>query len=201
METPNEDSLLEAKKRQNLGHDLVEQVVRFLERGIMVMSGLIVDFDSDGPDIFERQRCFVESAPVPIFSLGALVAPAGTPLFERMARSRRLLPNGSETPATPWETKIIPMQMTRDELLSGLRRLCNQIYQPDAFAERVIHMLERLGPYQGPPLRQNPAQPQALGSSSLVIPLKSPKKIRRMYHDRVLVGFAGATADAFSIRH
>ena len=158
LETPNEDSLLETKKRQNLHRDLVHQVGRFLEHGIMVMSGLIVGFDSDGPDIFERQRRFVESAPVPVFTLGALVAPTGTPLFERLARSRRLVPNGAETPATPWETNIMPQQMTRDELVQGLRRLCNQIYHPDAFAERVIRMLDQLGPYQGPPSRGAPAR-------------------------------------------
>src|SRR5207245_8011633 len=66
LETSNEESLRETKKRQNVGRDLLEQVGRFLERGIMVMSGLIVGFDSDGPDIFERQLRFVESAPIPI---------------------------------------------------------------------------------------------------------------------------------------
>src|SRR5207249_11689112 len=54
LETPNEDSLLETLKHQNLGRDLVQQVGKFLEHGIMVASGLIVGFDSDGPDIFER---------------------------------------------------------------------------------------------------------------------------------------------------
>jgi hypothetical protein len=32
-----------------------EQVQRFLDHGIGVTAGLIVGFDSDGPDIFERQ--------------------------------------------------------------------------------------------------------------------------------------------------
>src|SRR5207249_3807175 len=160
LETPNEDSLLETLKHQNLGRDLVQQVGKFLEHGIMVASGLIVGFDSDGPDIFERQRRFVESLPVPIFSLGALVAPAGTPLFDRLARGGRLVSNGAETPATPWETNIIPKQMTRDELMRGLRWLCNKIYHPDAFANRVIHMLERLGPSQGPSIAGGIAVPE-----------------------------------------
>jgi hypothetical protein len=157
LETPNEESLLETRKFQNLRRDVIERIGRFLEHGIMVMSGLIVGFDSDGADIFERQRRFVASAPIPIFSLGALVAPAGTPLFERLKFAGRLIPNGAETPATPWETNIVPRQMTGDELMTGLRRLCNEIYHPDAFADRVVHMLERLGRYQGPPLQDQRA--------------------------------------------
>ena len=48
------------------------------------------------------------SVPVPIFNLGALVAPAATPLFDRMKREGRLAANGIEVPATPLDTNIVP---------------------------------------------------------------------------------------------
>lgn len=160
LETVNEDSLRESRKRQNLGVDMDAQIGRFLDHHIMVISGMIVGFDADGPGIFDLQRRFVQSAPVPIFSLGALIAPNGTPLRERMERAGRILPLPRQvlSTATPWHTNIVPKLMSSDDLLDGVRTLAEQIYHPQAFADRVLHMLRRLGPYRGPPL---PAAPPA----------------------------------------
>ena len=108
IETPNEESLRETKKRQNVGVDLVEKIHRFCDRGIFVQAGMIVGFDSDGPDIFERQYEFSTRAAVPITTLGALVAPAATPLYDRMKREDQLIANGSAVTATPWSTNFIP---------------------------------------------------------------------------------------------
>jgi radical SAM superfamily enzyme YgiQ (UPF0313 family) len=150
IETPNEESLRESRKRQNVGVDLVSQVRRFLDHGIAVAAGMIVGFDHDGPDIFQRQYEFAMSSPIAIFSLGALVAPAATPLYERMASGGRLVEGGAEIAATPWDTNIVPERMTREELFDGLQRLCNNLYHPRAFGERLVHLIESLGPHRGP---------------------------------------------------
>lgn len=157
IETPNEESLRETKKRQNVGRDLLEDVGRFLDHGIMVRSGVMVGFDADGPDIFDRQQRFIQSSPIALLTVGSLVAPTGTPLYERMAREGRLVTGALETPAVPWDTNIIPRRMTREELVLGMRRLVNAIYDPDAFGDRVIRMIDRLGPKQGPPARGDAA--------------------------------------------
>ncbi len=143
IETPNESALKETKKRQNVGIDLSDRIGRFLDHGIGVTGGMIVGFDSDGPDIFERQYHFGMAAPVPIFSLGALVAPAATPLHARMEREGRLVDNGAEVAAVPWTTNIVPKQMSNEDLLWGLKGLCNRLYHPDAFGERVCHFIGR----------------------------------------------------------
>jgi hypothetical protein len=84
----------------------------------------MVGFDHDGPDIFERQFEFAMAAPVPIFTLSALVAPAATPLFARMKSEQRLVEGGSDVAGSPWDTNMIPSRMSRPELLDGLRWLC-----------------------------------------------------------------------------
>jgi radical SAM superfamily enzyme YgiQ (UPF0313 family) len=76
IETPNADSLREARKPQNLKRDMVGDVEHVLSHGISVSGGLIAGFDSDGPDIFDRQYDFAMRLPVPVYSVGALVAPA-----------------------------------------------------------------------------------------------------------------------------
>lgn len=149
IETPNVESLKETGKRQNVGIDLVEQIEIFLAHGISVTGGMIVGFDHDGPDIFQRQFDFAMATPIPIFTLGALVAPAATPLFERMKNSGRLIETGSETQGV-WNTNILPTLMSRDELFNGLKWLGNQLYSPGNFAKRVVRMIEKMGPQLGP---------------------------------------------------
>ncbi len=143
IETPNEDSLRESKKRQNTGIDLVEQVRKFSDHGIMVIAGMIVGFDGDGLDIFERQYDFAMSAAIPILTLGALVARAATPLHARMKSEGRLADDGSEIAAAPWATNINPKHMTKEELLWGIQWLANRLYEPSAFAERVLRFIDR----------------------------------------------------------
>ncbi len=145
IETPNEDSLRDSKKRQNLSMDLTGQISRFIEKGIAVMAGMIVGFDSDGPDIFEKQYEFASSLPVPMFSLGALVAPAATPLYDRMQSEGRLLKGDAAIASmTPWDTNIIPKLMTRREMLGGIRDLSERLYTPAAFAERVVQFIRNV---------------------------------------------------------
>ena len=55
IESPNEESLREVKKRQNLKKNLVEEIQRIVDFGISVDCGMIVGFDGDDASIFERQ--------------------------------------------------------------------------------------------------------------------------------------------------
>ena len=149
IETPNQDSLRETHKRQNVGIDLIGQIQEFLHHGISVTAGMMVGFDHDGPDIFERQLEFAMRSPVPIFTLSVLVAPAATPLFARMKRDGRLTA-GSDVAGSPWDTNIVPARMTRQELFTGARWLCRELYQPDNFTKRVLQMIDCLRPVSGP---------------------------------------------------
>jgi hypothetical protein len=140
IETPNEDSLRETKKFQNVKGDLVAQVERFIENGIMVMGGMIVGFDADGPDIFSRQFEFAMSLPVPVFTPAPLFAPETTPLYARLQQEGRVIGGSADHEVTPWSTNIIPLQMTNDQLQSGLKWLCNRLYSPDAFGKRILRL-------------------------------------------------------------
>lgn len=143
IETPNAASLLETKKRQNLHVDLAAEVDRFVERGIAVMGGMIVGFDADGPEVFKLQYEFAMQTSIPIFSLGALVAPDATPLHARMAAEGRLRRGGPDVQAVPWSSNIVPGGMSVDQLDRGLKGLCNALYAPAAFGERVLRFISR----------------------------------------------------------
>ena len=145
IETPNEESLAETMKRQNLRVDLVEEVKKIVRAGIMVTCGIIVGFDHDGPDIFQRQVDFINKLPVPLVSFGLLVAPGATPLYARMAREGRLMNEDRLGAGSFLETNIRPLLMSEAELKAGARWLVNRIFEPRAFAERVRHFVEICG--------------------------------------------------------
>ncbi len=147
LETPNAESLAECGKVQNLNVDLPEQVRVFLANGIAVSAGMIVGFDHDGPDIFRRQLEFAAVSRVPVFSLGALVAPFATPLYERLSALGRIEDGPPEVVASPWDTNIVGSKLGKEELIGGLRRLCNSLYSPENFGRRVLDMIEALGPH------------------------------------------------------
>ncbi|WP_224242638.1 radical SAM protein [Hyalangium gracile] len=151
IETPNEDSLRETKKRQNTGIDLVERIRRFAQHGILVIGGMMVGFDSDGPDIFERQFRFASATTIPVFTLGALVAPAATPLHARMRAEGRLLESEDVKGASvPWSTNIVPRQMSREQLMAGIQWLANNLYSPASFEARIRQFIDSLGERRDP---------------------------------------------------
>jgi radical SAM superfamily enzyme YgiQ (UPF0313 family) len=85
IETPNEDSLRETGKLQNLrkGGSIIDKVHRIQDAGLEVWSGQIVGFDHDGPDIFDRQIAFIQEARIVTSMVGMLSAIPKTPLHAR----------------------------------------------------------------------------------------------------------------------
>jgi hypothetical protein len=148
IETPNADSLREVKKRQNLKIDLASQVECFFNEGIQVMAGMIVGFDHDSADIFDQHYEFAMVSGIPILALGALAAPEATPLYQRLKEEGRLT-DADHVPLT-WETNIVPRRMTQEQLSLGIRKLCNRLYHPQAFGERVVRFIDLLGQRRDP---------------------------------------------------
>jgi radical SAM superfamily enzyme YgiQ (UPF0313 family) len=136
IETPNEESLRETRKLQNLrgsNRSIVEKVHAIQAQGLEVWTGMIVGFDNDGPDIFERQIRFVEEARVIHTSVGMLTAIPKTPLYERLANENRL----DTADRTPYGTNVIPLGMDRDTLREGYLRVLHALYEPKAYFARV----------------------------------------------------------------
>lgn len=150
IETPNEESLKEVKKRQNLHVDLLDEIQRFVDHGILVSAGMMVGFDHDGPDIFEKQYEFAMASPVPTWMITALVAPEATPLYARMQREGRLVAGGAAGEGGVLDTNIVPRGMSREELLRGVRWLVRELYKPAAFGQRVLNFIDRMGPRLDP---------------------------------------------------
>jgi hypothetical protein len=135
IESPNEESLRETKKLQNVraGKPLVDRVRTVERAGFEVWSGMILGFDHDGAGIFEAQKAFLGEAWIPSAMVGMLAAIPRTPLYARLAAEGRI--DESEEPVSG--TNVIPKGMTPEELSRGYRRLMRDLYEPDAYFRRV----------------------------------------------------------------
>jgi radical SAM superfamily enzyme YgiQ (UPF0313 family) len=150
IETPVEESLKETTKFQNLRRSLLESVRSIQARGIEVMAGFIVGFDSDPKDVFERQIQFIREAAIPLSMVGLLTALPNTQLWRRLKAEGRLLKQslGNNTLA---DLNFIP-KMDADELLAGYRKILQTIYSPKEYFERASAFLSQLGTAARAPL-------------------------------------------------
>ncbi len=139
IESFNEPSLRETHKTQNCHGDIVANLRRILSYGIGINGSLIVGFDSDGPDIFDRILQGVQSACVPMASASILRATYGTKLWTRMRENKRLwrLPD-RDAFAEALQVDILPAgALSRIDLIEG------RIYLNNAFAN-VDNLCRRL---------------------------------------------------------
>jgi radical SAM superfamily enzyme YgiQ (UPF0313 family) len=135
IESPDEESLREAKKYQNVraGGTLLEKVRRIQDAGMEVWCGMIMGFDNDDEGIFDRQIQFVQQARIAFSMSGMLAAIPKTPLHARLAAEGRL----DTDDVCEYGTNVIPLGMSREELRAGYIRVVNEIYEPEAYFERT----------------------------------------------------------------
>jgi radical SAM superfamily enzyme YgiQ (UPF0313 family) len=135
IESPNEESLRETLKLQNVRPvgTLVERVRRVQQAGLDVWCGMIVGFDHDDPSIFAAQRQFLRESKILHAMIGMLMAIPKTPLYDRLAAQGRL----DREDESEFGTNVIPLKMTREELRDGYLELMRDIYDPEAYFERL----------------------------------------------------------------
>jgi radical SAM superfamily enzyme YgiQ (UPF0313 family) len=148
IETPDEDSLKECNKGQNVRRNLLDSVKTLQRNGLQVMGGFIVGFDNDTPSIFERQVEFIQKSGIVTAMVGMLQAPYGTRLYDRMQKEGRLIDEMTGNNADG-STNIKP-KMGADTLKKGYQALMNEIYSPKSFYTRVRTFLEEYNPPAAP---------------------------------------------------
>ncbi len=144
IETPDEESLIECNKKQNIKRDLIASVKKLQRAGLQVMAGFIVGFDSDTEKIFDRQVDFIQNSGIVTAMVGLLQAPFGTRLYQRMAKENRLLTEMSGDNADG-STNIIP-KMEANQLRTGYLSILKRIYSPEYFYERIKTFLLEFQP-------------------------------------------------------
>lgn len=156
IETPNRDSLAETRKRQNLRGDLPSLCRHIQSYGLPIDGSLVVGFDHDTPDTFEQMFDFVQDACIMLPKLHLLIAVPDTELYRRLVAENRLfdlsaLPLSASTGFldSGLYTNILPLKMSRSELIEGYAKLLQKIHEWPFFEHRMRGFLSGI---------QHPAQ-------------------------------------------
>lgn len=143
IESPNEESLKECGKFQNVNRDLLKSIRVLQNHGLQVQAGFIVGFDQDTPSIFDRMILFIQTSGILTAMVGMLQALPKTRLWERLRREGRLTSVSSGN--TDGTINFTP-KMDLDSLVSGYRKIVSQIYSPKYYYQRLLTFLKEYKP-------------------------------------------------------
>jgi len=130
IESPDEETLAAARKKQNTRRSISESVHKIYQAGMSVTAGFIVGFDTEKGSVAPPMIDLIEEANIPIAMVGLHVdhdaAPAG---------------KGDQcTAGVNYQTKRPRLDILRD-----YRKILERVYDPDAFCgrlERLAAMLD-----------------------------------------------------------
>jgi len=151
IETPNPDSLKETGKKFNLSKETnpdnkikeIANKISIIQQYVEVSGGFVVGFDSDDERVFKWQEQLIQEAGIPIAMVGLLLAPPGTPLYQRMKQEGRLngnfIGNNTHSDVTNFLTKMKP-----DILAKEYTELLQKLYPAnlETYFERALTMFE-----------------------------------------------------------
>ena len=144
IESPDEASLKESKKTQNMHTNILDSVRRIYHHGIDVFGGFIVGFDNDTTDTFERQRRFILDSGILVAMVGLLTALPKTPLYERLKQAGRLVTGYEPKDNTRPGTNIIPKQMDTQVMVAHYKALCGRLVSDREIAQRIRNKMRYL---------------------------------------------------------
>jgi len=140
LESPNDLSLAECSKTQNIGRDVVAAIKKIQRFGMQVQAGFIVGFDNDKPNVFDKLINLIQDSGIVTAMVGLLNAPRGTKLHQKLMSENRLAEpsTGDNMDCT---MNFIP-KMNIHELLGGYLKVLNTIYSQKYFCKRIKTFLE-----------------------------------------------------------
>jgi hypothetical protein len=144
IETPDESSLKETKKTQNVGGNMLENLYRVYANGIDVLAGFIIGFDNDTLETFDRQYDFIMASGIQSAMIGLLQAMPRTPLYERLEKEGRLREQDSGCDNTQVGTNVVPKQMPYDEMVVRYQQLYRRLLKDSAIATRLNNKLRHM---------------------------------------------------------
>jgi radical SAM superfamily enzyme YgiQ (UPF0313 family) len=145
IESPDTETLVAARKKQNTRRSLVDSVRRINAAGMIVAAGFIVGFDTEGEGVAEAMIELIEAAAIPVCMVGLLTALPNTQLSRRLAREGRLLDRPIEAAEDQCTggLNFVPRRPRR-AILEDYRRIVAAIYQPQAYFDRVVRFAQCL---------------------------------------------------------
>ena len=177
IETPSVAALTECGKVQNVKRDLAEAVGKIQARSMDVLGGFIVGFDSDTPAIFDEMALFIENSAIATAMVGALAAPPGSRLYDRLQKEGRLMGNSDGDSIANLKGMNVLPKMGMEALLAGYCKLLQRLYDPEPYYRRVSAFLARTTPNPYLPFRLPTAKEIKIGAKAILgLGIKDPER-------------------------
>jgi radical SAM superfamily enzyme YgiQ (UPF0313 family) len=143
IETPDEKSLRQSQKEQNLRLGLLDAVAKIQGKGMEVTAGFILGFDSDPPDIFDIQIDFIRRSGIPMAMVGLLTVLPNTQLYRRLESENRNLKQTSGNNTHDLQLNFAPV-MDAEVLVKGYKKVISHIYRPTEYFNRCLIMMKTM---------------------------------------------------------
>jgi radical SAM superfamily enzyme YgiQ (UPF0313 family) len=143
IETPENDTLKQNKKTQNVNKPIEDAVRKLLSYGVVSNGGYIIGFDSESRQIADNMIDSIQKSGICMAMIGLLYALPNTQLTRRLASEGRLFQQASrsigerdidQTTSGLNFVTLIP----RTEILKNFIRVINAIYEPSNYYKRVV---------------------------------------------------------------
>ena len=143
IETPENDTLKQNKKTQNVNKPIEEAVNKLLTYGLVSNGGYIIGFDSESKQIAANMIESIQRTGICMAMIGLLYALPNTQLTRRLAEEGRLFHEASKTVT---ETDIdqstsglnFVTLIPRAEVLKNFVTVLNAVYEPSNYYRRII---------------------------------------------------------------
>jgi hypothetical protein len=150
IESPDTDTLVLMRKKQNTRRSLQESVYKIYSAGIVVFAGFIVGFDNEKAGTAEGIIECIEDAAIPVCAVGLLYALSATQLGRRLLREGRLFSGyGAPRPQDEGDQCTAGLNFEtkrpRREVLADYRAVLDAVYDPSTYFGRVRRVGRMLG--------------------------------------------------------
>lgn len=148
IESPDEQVLLATQKRQNVKRDLMADLRKFHEHGMVVNGGFILGFDAEQGPCAESLIGIIEAGKIVMAMVGLLFALPNTQLSRRLetegrlfAETHRLQVNG-ESVAIDQTTDGLNFatRRARDDILKDLIEVLGHTYSAKPYFDRCLKL-------------------------------------------------------------
>src|ERR1700754_671059 len=141
IESPDTDTLIATKKKQNTRRSLVESIHKIYAAGLFVTAGFIVGFDSEKGSVADGMIKLIEDAAIPVCMVGLLYALPNTQLTRRLEHEGRLHPVPDPHLADTGDQCTVGLNFEtlrpRQDILLDYKSILEKVYDPAAYAGRM----------------------------------------------------------------
>ena len=135
IETPDPDALKAMHKDHNMMVPILEGIETINRYGMEVVSGIIMGLDTDKPETGDALLAFVDESRIPLLTMNLLQALPKTPLWDRLERENRLIPDeGRES--------NVDFHLPYDDVVATWRKCMGIAYQPEKLYARYQYQVD-----------------------------------------------------------